>query len=253
MAHVKWMQCVGDKKGCTDGWKFSEDKGRCVSCPAGQDIQRDEDSCSPCAVGKYRPFGRISACLPCKSGFIAGARGRSKCDHCSSGTYQGRTEKSHCMDCASGLYSEGNASTSCKTCGWSSYSSETGMSSCFACPKNSEIDMSVEGGAKSQQDCTCQRGYFEPEGLEGKPCQKCPRHATCYGRRDPPIASAGYWMDRSYPEQVVSCGGEGCQGGTRDVNSSVVSRCAEGYTGTLCEACAGTILNHECLNFSCGL
>ena len=114
------------------------------------------------------------------------------------------------------------------------------MSSCWSCPDNAVIDESVVTGADSQLNCTCRPTYFQPKRLAGEPCQKCPRYATCKGQLDPPIASKGYWMDRAYPAEVVSCGGKGCLGGTLDTanESLAVSRCNSGYEGVQCSSCA---------------
>ncbi|KNC55644.1 uncharacterized protein AMSG_01913 [Thecamonas trahens ATCC 50062] len=115
----------------------------------------------------------------------------------------------------------------CLACPLEAYSDVVNTPECKACPPHT----SATPLASSIYNCTCLKGYFQPDQLSGLPCLRCPEGGICPGRRELPYPKPGYFPGPT--NGFISCDHNraACAGGSP-------FRCTTGYTGLLCGECA---------------
>ena len=117
----------------------------------------------------------------------------NSCPFCYPGTYCPSQRDSFL--CKPGTYSDRPGLVSCISCDNSpnvGFANRTGAVACDDCPANSHrtISTSVFGGSRLE-DCICRAGFYEPDGLQGRPCLACPPGAICFGGTTPPRPRPG--------------------------------------------------------------
>ena len=113
----------------------------------------------------------------------------------------------------------------CQACSLKEYNDEFGALACKECPTNT-VSTPL---APTIYNCSCARDYFQPQGLTGVPCQRCPEEATCAGGRSFPKAKPGFY-DVGGGVFVRCLRAQACIGGERP--------CRPGYEGYMCGTCS---------------
>eukprot|EP00163_Fabomonas_tropica_P033344 TRINITY_DN8701_c2_g1_i1.p1 TRINITY_DN8701_c2_g1~~TRINITY_DN8701_c2_g1_i1.p1 ORF type:complete len:1317 (-),score=227.57 TRINITY_DN8701_c2_g1_i1:80-3820(-) len=148
--------------------------------------------------------------VPCQPGFYSEAH-TVPCQPCPLGTAVGRP-----------------GARSCPKCSLDGYADMINQTRCTPCPANSRISSFLRNNVTL---CECLPGFYEPDGLAGKPCLECPVGAICDGKRTPPYPAPKYWQSDLQSEVFIKCANiEACPGGK-------VQPCEDGYEGRQCSAC----------------
>ena len=130
-------------------------------CGTGYYYTQDQ-SCLPCAAGKYGPkagYTSANECISCDAGTYSTGAGMYSilaCRSCDSGKFSNATGVSSsaaCLACEAGAYSTSNLHPN----GWRSI---TGMSSCVACPAGTY--RTGTGGVSSAGCSLCGAGTYGP-------------------------------------------------------------------------------------------
>jgi hypothetical protein len=146
----------------------------CSLCPSGKYSAvtgaSTSTTCQDCSAGKYSAATGASTaatCQNCAAGSYAATQASSACSLCPSGKYSNAIAASTtCQDCLAGKYSAATgASTAatCQNCSAGSYSTSTGATleaACLVCP----IDTNSPSGSATLSNCSCNTGYFGPNG-----------------------------------------------------------------------------------------
>jgi len=139
----------------------------CAECQAGTYSARPgASSCVKCAAGKYGQYSAALQCIDC---------------HANSNSAMGSTSKLFCI-CNTGF--TGEDGTSCGACRAGSHKPVNGSSVCILCPaskyaaaaeaatacRDCAINSNSAPSSTQVSDCTCNAGYFGPNG---EPCSSC--------------------------------------------------------------------------------
>ena len=187
----------GDGQGCSPCApntyrNFVDPSPSCIDCPLNSQTQgsaqgsktdckcnagfegEDGGPCTQCPPGKYKTVAGSGKCVDCS---IECGAGRYRSRKCSSdadiectGCPKDTSSNAGAIDikdcwCVAGTY--GPHGGECTTCARSSYRIFENSNVCVSCQENAQTR---EGGSKLKTDCTCNPGYFGPDG---GPCQPC--------------------------------------------------------------------------------
>jgi hypothetical protein len=121
-------------------------------CPAGS--ERDGDTCTACAVGKYKIIQGSEACTDCGSGKYSNFVAATSCQTCpaNANAPQASNEQTDCI-CNSGF--TGSDGGNCTACVAGKYKSSLGSASCSNCPSST---FSATSGASVCASCDCPSG-----------------------------------------------------------------------------------------------
>ena len=231
------------------------------NCAAGfrRDATADPETlvCAVCAAGHYCPDGIVQTLCPANSYSSAGVTSCTPCGPHSRGVGTVRTDSSFCQCiegaegdpgscslCIAGEIQPLNLSahpavrTDCTPCAIGTYQPGTGLTVCLTCTGNSS---SVQGSVAAT-DCKCVPGFF---GLDGGPCEPCPRGSFCPGQQPAPSACR---LHSSSPPQ--SDAPEDCfclPGYVGARTASTCNKCPRGFY------CPGDTAQHQCSSNSSSL
>jgi hypothetical protein len=149
-----------------------------ASCPAGQYINTESDTCTNCTTGMYRAVTMGVSCERCIPGQYAHNEGMGACwgAPCPSGRYsiQGAMseEEAACNACPKGYFQPGTRATGCTICGAGFFAPSEGASKCEAgklCEAGQYGKIDPSTGDANCKDCNA--GYFSRAGAEQ--CSAC--------------------------------------------------------------------------------
>ena len=263
---------------CKSGYT-GPDGGTCVACGSGKfKTSNGSAPCSPCDQGKYTTEtgeNSESRCLDCPSGTFNAVIGAAECTPCAAGKYSPATAAiSHdtcvycsanayspsgsglltnctcnkgytgpngiaCAACIAGTYKDVTGSSSCFLCSEGKYSTGTGgtfESTCSDCPAHTYSPR----GSGQLANCTCDKGYTGPDGLE---CAACiaGTYKDVNGSTLCSLCGKGKYSTEAAEITEAKC--SDCPvytfsgAGSRHLTNCT---CNEGYTGPIgaqCEAC----------------
>lgn len=165
-------------------------------CQCIEGYEPRNSSCSPCAVGFYKPVVGNVQCRMCSSESVATIIGQSACQACKEfETANARKQKCDCID---GFYRRDD---SCLVCPRGYFcQNETATK----CPKN----MITEKNAISAADCMCDQGYFYDNN--SLTCQACSagKYQNNYGQSqclDCPRATYGLLFAAKSADECSNC------------------------------------------------
>ena len=112
-------------------------------------------------------------------------------------------------ECPPGEYADKPGLLSCISCDNSpnvGYANQSGSTFCTDCPANTERTVATSFWQGSRvEECVCKPGFYEPDGLRGRPCLACPTGGKCLGGTEPPRALPGYWGILDHPGSFTLC------------------------------------------------
>ena len=146
---------------CAEG-RFSADADalECEACPVGtyaDDV--GQAACTSCAPGSATATSGSAACAPCTPGTYAAVHGSGECVACAPGTFSS-SGAAQCELCAPGTFADAAGFDSCTPCAAGTFSAEAGAATCLPCPQGMT---SSEGGAFCFSVEACAPGtYADP-------------------------------------------------------------------------------------------
>ena len=202
----------------------------------------------PAAPAPLRPFLLNRTCLSGEGWHEA----NQECLRCANGTASAGGEAPLCLPCARGHFAPAPGLATCAPCRLGFFASVEGAVACARCDATLPRTWTPHPGAASVADCVCAPGAWRRAWPRdgGGACAACPEGAACAGGGALPVALPGYWVHREELELAVEMptwahdwwrcpgGAWACEGG--DVLENVTSRCADGYEGPRCAACAAS-------------
>lgn len=223
---------------CTSGSYVNED-GQCVSCPADSislagssslanckcqsGFTKQGDTCTACAVGKYKSASGSQSCTFCPSGYIG---------YPDNLVSTRTTLEVSCLQCSPDTYT-------------------LNMSLCTNCPNNSQ----APAGSDSSIDCTCNAGYT---GNNGDVCVACP---TGKYKPDAGAETCTNCPSNTYQANEAATSSAHCV--SCPINSQAVESsqsatdcvCTPGFTfnNTACVSCAAGSYKPEAGNAACNV
>jgi len=236
----------------------------CVDCPAGtyqsQDGALNENSCHPCAAGRYSDAGS-EFCKFCPCGTYSAVAGAPYCHSCPAGRFSVLTNQTNsrvCEECPAGRFS-GPGACGCDECPRGTYQDELGQRQCKACVSGKfngftgsktvhDCKACAPGkfvGSAAAEECTsCPCGTFNLQqgSTDISACSDCP--ARTYSRAG--SARCTKCAGGTYNAEPRACGCSICEAGTASAGADVdCSDCAPGKYAergsATCEDCpAGT-------------
>jgi hypothetical protein len=196
----------------------------CTTCPTGSVTNSDQSKCVTCAAGQYANAG---LCIQCDTGHIS-SEGATECTACDEGE---GTNANHtvCENCPAGKYDkDGSGTSACVDCEAGSYRATS--SECDECPAGT-----WDHDSNSSTQCkTCSAGSYSPGNLG--PCVECPAGTWDHDSDSSTLCktcSAGSYS----PGNLGPC--DECSAGSVDHDENSASPCKICTPGTYQDSPAG--------------
>ena len=231
----------GGPCGACEPGKFSAVRAaqNCIECGVGTYSTETATTCSICISGTFANETGSSFCWDCPFGSISGI-GSVMLNNCSCREGYTGPDGIECTQCVAGTYKETNGTAPCSKCVKGKYSTETAQiseSACSDCPSHALSGV----GSISQVNCTCNKGYTGPDGME---CEACETGSfkDVNGTAACTLCSRGKYSTVTAAISETAC--QGCPFYTYSPDGSGLltnCTCNKGYTGpdgVECTSCA---------------